>query len=203
MLPSLSFFLAALLLAIIPGPGIAFVAARTVSSGKAVGIASSLGAALGGMFHVLAAALGLSLLIVQSPLIYSIIKYLGAGYLIYLGFKTWKTSSATHSLSLEQRTGFKQAWRDGVIVEFMNIKTAMFFLAFIPQFIQVKQPVALQFVVMGSICVLLNTSVDILAVFLAHKLMSGGATKAARAKVMARISGSIMLILGLMVAAHP
>jgi threonine/homoserine/homoserine lactone efflux protein len=91
MMLSFPFVLAAVLLAIIPGPGIAYVAARTVSGGKAEGISSSLGTALGGMVHVMAAALGLSLLIISSPLAYGMLKYLGAAYLIYLGCKTWNT----------------------------------------------------------------------------------------------------------------
>ena len=79
--------LAAALLAITPGPGIAYVVARTVAGGKAEGIASSLGTALGGMVHVLAAALGLSLLIAQSALAYALVQYLGAAYLLYLGIR--------------------------------------------------------------------------------------------------------------------
>ncbi|NWK78812.1 LysE family translocator [Aquitalea sp. LB_tupeE] len=198
MTPPASFFIAALTLAIIPGPGIAFVAAKTVSCGKAAGIASSLGTSLGGMLHVLAAALGLSLLIVKSPLAYGIVKYVGASYLIYIGLKAWNTNPTRNSAESVQHNGFKKAWLDGVMVEFMNIKTAMFFLAFIPQFIQPYKPVAYQFVIMGTICVLLNTSVDILAVFLAHKLKS----KENNTRKMNQISGLIMFTLGFMVVIH-
>ncbi|NWK80121.1 MULTISPECIES: LysE family translocator [unclassified Aquitalea] len=200
MLLSFPFLLAAVLLAIIPGPGIAYVAARTVSGGKAEGISSSLGTALGGMVHVMAAALGLSLLIVSSPLAYGLLKYLGAAYLIYLGYKTWNAPASSSNTAADQGHGVWKAFRDGIVVEAMNIKTAMFFLAFIPQFIQPQQSATVQFVLMGSVCVLLNTSADLIAVFLAHQLVSGSSGKALRARLMTRVSGSIMVVLGLMVA---
>lgn len=85
----LAFLLAAALLAITPGPGIAYVVARTVAGGRAEGLASCLGTALGGLVHVLAAALGLSVLIVESALAFSLLKYAGAAYLVYLGLRMW------------------------------------------------------------------------------------------------------------------
>ena len=82
-----TFLIAATLLAITPGPGIAYVVARTVSGGLAEGLASTVGTALGGLVHVLAAALGVSLVIAQSALAFTVLKYLGAAYLIYLGLR--------------------------------------------------------------------------------------------------------------------
>src|SRR3954462_15207867 len=87
MLPSLAFFLAALILAVTPGPGIAYVVARTAAGGRAEGLASCLGTGLGGMLHVCAAAAGLSLLLAQSATAFSIVKYVGAAYLVYLGIR--------------------------------------------------------------------------------------------------------------------
>src|SRR3954468_3989457 len=87
MLPSIAFFIAALVLAVTPGPGIAYVVARTAAGGRAEGLASCVGTGLGGMLHVGAAALGLSVLLAQSAMAFTIVKYVGAAYLIYLGIR--------------------------------------------------------------------------------------------------------------------
>lgn len=200
MLPSLTFLLAAALLAITPGPGVAYVAARTVAGGKAEGIASSLGTALGGMVHVLAAALGLSLLIAQSALAYALVQYLGAAYLLYLGIRLLTARAESATLPALQRAGAGKALRDGAIVEVLNVKTAMFFLAFIPQFVSTQQALAPQFILLGSICVLLNTAVDLIAVAAASRFVASGASRAGRARWLSRLSGTTMLALGVMVA---
>ena len=199
-LPSLAFVLAAALLAVTPGPGIAYVVARTAAGGKPEGIASCFGTGLGGLVHVVAAACGLSLLLAQSALAFSIVKYLGAAYLIYLGAKMLLARSSTPALPEVRRQGMRNAFRDGVVVEALNVKTAMFFLAFIPQFIDPAQPVAAQFIVLGSICVALNTLADLGAVFLAHRLLESGGIRAAREKWLTRASGATMLGLGAYVA---
>lgn len=200
MLPSLTFLLAATLLAITPGPGVAYVVARTVAGGKAEGIASSLGTALGGMAHVLAAALGLSLLIAQSALAYALVQYLGAAYLLYLGIRLLTARADSETLPALQRAGAGKALRDGAIVEVLNVKTAMFFLAFIPQFVSTQQALAPQFILLGSICVLLNTAVDLIAVAAASRFVASGASRAGRARWLSRLSGTTMLALGVMVA---
>lgn len=200
MLPSITFLLAATLLAITPGPGIAYVVARTVAGGKAEGIASSLGTALGGMAHVLAAALGLSLLIAQSALAYALVQYLGAAYLLYLGIRLLASRAESATLPALQRAGAGKALRDGAIVEVLNVKTAMFFLAFIPQFVSTQQALAPQFILLGSICVLLNTAVDLIAVAAASRFVASGASRAGRARWLSLLSGTTMLALGVMVA---
>lgn len=200
MLPSVTFLLAATLLAIIPGPGIAYVVARTVAGGRAEGIASSLGAAVGGMVHVLAAALGLSLLIAQSAVAYAIVKYLGAAYLIYLGIRMLASRVGTSERPAMQRAGARQALRDGIIVEVLNVKTAMFFLAFIPQFVSTQHALAPQFILLGTICVLLNSTVDLIAVVAASRFVTSGTAKAAKERLLSRLSGATMLTLGVLVA---
>src|SRR6476620_12527438 len=87
MLPSFAFFVAALVLAVTPGPGIAYVVARTTAGGRAEGLASCIGTGLGGMLHVGAAALGLSVLLAQSAVAFSVVKYIDAAYLVYLGIR--------------------------------------------------------------------------------------------------------------------
>jgi len=200
MFPSLTFLLAATLLAITPGPGIAYVVARTVAGGKGEGVASCFGTALGGMVHVLAAALGLSLLLAQSALAYSVLKYLGAAYLIYLGIKVLASRAPSTELPGLRRAGARKAFRDGVIVETLNVKTAMFFLAFIPQFVTAGDGSALQFFVLGTTCVVLNTTVDLLIVMAASRFVASGTARAARERLLSRVSGATMLSLGILVA---
>jgi len=196
MLPSVAFLFAATLLAIAPGPGIAYVVARTVSGGRTEGIASCFGTAIGGLVHILAAAFGLSLIVARSALAFSIIKYLGAAYLIYLGIITLASRSASADLPTLQRLGAAKALRDGIVVEAFNVKTAMFFLAFIPQFVSPHQPLAPQFIELGAICVVLNTSVDVVAVLLADRFVASGAARKARERLLSRASGITMLCLG-------
>lgn len=189
----LAFLLAAALLAITPGPGIAYVLARTVSGGRAEGLASSLGTALGGLVHVAASALGLSLVIAQSALAFSVVKYVGAAYLVYLGIGLLRRSGEHIAVPRITAQGARRAFADGILVEAFNVKTAMFFVAFLPQFITPGHQIAPQLALMGAICVVLNTTVDVVAVFAADRLLRSSAARAARARLMHRISGCTML----------
>lgn len=193
----IAFLIAAVALAVTPGPGIAYVVARTVAGGRKEGLASCFGTALGGMIHVVAAALGVSVLIAQSAVAFSVVKYVGAAYLIYLGVRMLLSSpSLVHSNLQVASQGPRRAFREGILVEALNVKTALFFLAFLPQFVSEGQPLVPQLVVLGTICVFLNTAVDIVAVFAAARLLKSDAARAARAKVLTRVSGVTMLGLG-------
>lgn len=201
MTPFLAFLLAATVLAITPGPGIAYVVARTVAGGRSEGIASCVGTALGGMVHVLAAALGLTALLAQSALAFSVVKYLGAAYLIYMGVRMLLAKSAATAKPDVRASGASRALRDGALVEAMNVKTGIFFLAFLPQFVVASDPVMPQIVLMGTVCVLLNTLVDVVAVFAATLLMNSSTARAAREKMLMRGSGVTMIGLGVYLAA--
>src|SRR5688500_7371358 len=155
----LAFLFAAIVLAITPGPGLAYVVARTVAGGRAEGLASCFGTAIGGMLHVLAAALGLSLVIAQSALAFSLVKYLGAAYLIYLGVRLLMRKEDALAVAAVPAQGVRRAFFEGVVVEALNVKTALFFLAFLPQFVAAGEPLAPQLALLGSICVALNTAV--------------------------------------------
>ena len=192
----LAFGFAALVLAITPGPGLAYVVARTVAGGRAEGLSSCLGTGLGGMLHVLAAALGLSLLVAQSAFAFDLVKYVGAAYLIYLGIRMLRSQAPAPTTHAVTSQGPRRAFREGIVVELLNVKTAMFFLAFLPQFVSPAQPPMPQLVLLGTICVALNTLVDVLAVFAAGRLLRSSAVRAGRARVMTRISGLTMLGLG-------
>jgi threonine/homoserine/homoserine lactone efflux protein len=196
----LAFLLTALLLAVTPGPGIAYVVARTVAGGRAEGLASCIGTGLGGMLHVAAAALGLSLLIAQSALAFSLVKYLGAAYLVYLGVRLLLRKEAVAEAGSVAPQGVRKALLEGIAVEALNVKTALFFLAFLPQFVAPAEPLAPQLVMLGSICVALNTLVDVVAVWAAARLLRSGPARAARARLMTRASGATMVGLGAFLA---
>jgi len=192
----LAFLLAAVILAITPGPGIAYVVARTVAGGRSEGLASCFGTGLGGLLHVLAAALGLSLLVAQSAIAFNMVKYIGAAYLIYLGVRLLLRKEQALTANPVVAQGVRRALFEGVAVEALNVKTALFFLAFLPQFVSVSEPLVPQLVLLGSVCVALNTLVDVVAVFAADHLLRSGVARAARARLMTRLSGVTMLGLG-------
>lgn len=191
-----AFVFAALILAITPGPGMAYVVARTVAGGRREGFASCLGTAVGGYLHVAAAAMGLSLLVAQSATAFTIVKYVGAGYLVYLGIRMLLRGEHKTPVGSLASQGARRAFFEGVVVEALNIKTALFFLAFLPQFVVPGEPVGPQLVLLGSICVFLNTAVDFVAVFGASRVLQAEALRGARARVLTRVSGVTMLALG-------
>jgi len=192
-----TFLFAAVVLAITPGPGIAYVVARTVSSGRREGLASCIGTGVGGMAHVLAAALGLSVLVAQSAMAFNVVKYIGAVYLIFLGLRIlMRKDNVTVNVVSGSAKGVRSAFLEGIVVEVLNVKTALFFLAFLPQFASPTEPLIPQLVMLGSICVALNTFVDVVAVFAAQRLLASGSARAARARWLTRFSGGTMVALG-------
>jgi threonine/homoserine/homoserine lactone efflux protein len=157
------FLTAALVLAITPGPGIFYVLTRSLKGGRAEGVASSLGNALGGLVHVLAAALGLWAILRASATAFTVVKLAGAGYLVYLGMRTllsWSDEHHTPATS-DRPTRSWDAFYQGIVAEILNPKTALFLLAFLPQFVNPQGSVVLQIVVLGCISVSLNTAVDL------------------------------------------
>lgn len=196
MSPFLAFLIAAVVLAITPGPGIAYVVARTVAGGRKEGLASCFGTGVGGMLHVLAAALGVSLLVAQSALAFGVVKYVGAAYLIYLGIRLLMQKNHEFQPLDVSSEGPRRAFLEGIVVEALNVKTALFFLAFLPQFISVNQPLIPQMAALGCICVTLNTAVDVVAVFAADRLLKSKGGRTARARLLTRASGVTMLGLG-------
>ncbi len=160
------FLTAAILLAITPGPGIFYVLTRSLKGGRSEGITSSFGTAVGGFAHVVGAALGLSAILATSSIAFTIIKYVGAAYLVYLGIRTLTSDDISLDANVPSSMT-RDAFRQGIITEVLNPKTALFFLAFIPQFINPQSNIILQFVLLGSISVALNTSADIVIALLA------------------------------------
>lgn len=157
----LSLFLAAaFLLAITPGPGIFYVLARSLAGGRKEGMLSSLGTFVGGLVHVFAAAFGLSAILATSAVAFGVVKYAGAAYLIYLGFRMIRDREAAADGGAFP--GTRSPFRQGIWTEVLNPKTALFFLAFLPQFVTpAKGHAMLQFAFLGSLSVLLNTCADL------------------------------------------
>lgn len=195
------FFAAALLLAITPGPGIFYVAARTLSGGRQEGIASSFGNGLGGMFHILAGSLGVSAIVLASAELFTALKLVGAAYLVWMGVRTFLSARRDALTVLSGGTppppvGARRAFRDGVMVEILNPKTAAFFLAFIPQFVDLNGHVALQFVLLGTVSVALNTLADIVVAFAAGGIRDGATTRPNLIRRLREGSGVAMVLLG-------
>lgn len=148
------------------------------------------------MLHVLAAALGLSLIVAQSAVAFDLVKYLGAAYLVYMGIRLLLRKDQAFTVEPVASQGARRALREGIIVEALNVKTALFFLAFLPQFVSPGEPLVPQLVILGSICVTLNTMVDVIAVFATDGLLKSGVARAARARLLTKASGVTMLGLG-------
>lgn len=165
---TLSLFIsAALVLAITPGPGIFYVMTRSLKGGRPEGFASAMGTSVGGLFHVVAAALGLSVVLATSAIAFILVKYLGAAYLVFLGIKTIMSQDSFISEEGTSVVGYQKAFFQGITVEILNPKTALFFLAFIPQFVNPAGIVFVQFILLGCISVLLNTLADLVVIMLA------------------------------------
>jgi threonine/homoserine/homoserine lactone efflux protein len=188
------FLAAALIVAVTPGPGIFYVAARTLAGGRGEGLASSVGTGLGGLVHVVAGAAGVSAIVMASAEAFTVLKFAGALYLVWLGIKTIREARVALPNAVAA-TGSRRAFREGIVVEALNPKTAAFFLAFIPQFVDPDGSVALQFGVLGLISVTLNTLADIGVAFMAS---SARTALARRPRVIRRIrEGSGLVICGL------
>lgn len=193
------FLAAAFILAVTPGPGIFYVLARSLAGGKREGIQSSIGTFVGGLLHVLAAALGVSAILAASAVAFHTVKYAGAAYLVWLGIRMIQSRNV--EMSLAAASPSRQAFPQGILTEVLNPKTALFFLSFIPQFIAPERGhIFLQFLVLGALSVTLNTTADLLVVLLAAPLerkLKGSAAFRRRQRV---ASGLGMIGLGAYVA---
>jgi threonine/homoserine/homoserine lactone efflux protein len=128
------FVVASVVLLLTPGPAVLFIVARSVEQGRAAGLVSVLGIHLGTIVHIAAAAVGLSALLVSSALAFAVVKYLGAAYLIWIGLRTFLAKDLDPEAPVVPTAPLHRAFRDGFLVNLFNPKTAIFFLAFLPQF---------------------------------------------------------------------
>jgi threonine/homoserine/homoserine lactone efflux protein len=157
------FAVAAILLLLTPGPAVLYIVARSIEQGRVAGLASVCGIATGTLVHVLAAALGLSALLASSALAFAVVKYAGAVYLIYIGVRRLKRSDAPAAQINLPRRSLGRLYRDGFVVNLLNPKTALFFLAFLPQFVDPSRgAVATQIAFLGLLFTLMGMTSDAL-----------------------------------------
>ncbi len=192
------FLTAAVLLAVAPGPGMLYVLARSLAGGKREGVLSALGTFLGGMVHVLAAALGISIILAKSAMAFATVKYVGAAYLCFLGVRMILDArkDTTELIPQNLKVARNPLWQ-GVATEVLNPKTALFFLSFIPQFVvRGSGHVFLQFVTLGMISVVLNTTADLIVIALAGPLGERIRASATFRRRQRTVTGAIMIGLG-------
>ena len=192
------FLTAAVLLAIAPGPGMLYVLARSLAGGRREGVLSSLGTFGGGMVHVLAAAAGVSVVLARSAVAFATVKYAGAAYLCFLGIRMILDARKDDgSLPTEAGLPARNPFWQGVATEVLNPKTALFFLSFIPQFVERQSGhVFWQFLMLGTISVTLNTSADLGVTMFAGPLGNRIRSSARFRRRQRTATGAIMIGLG-------
>ncbi len=170
----LLFLTAAIVLNISPGPDQAYILGRTLSQGRMIGLFSTWGVCSGAMIHVFAAALGFSVIIQTSEIAYNILLYCGAAYLLWLGITTLRSKELFSPKKSAPKASRARAYLQGVLVDILNPKVALFFLAFVPQFISPSDPHRfLTFVSLGAVVVGIAIVWESSLVFFAHHLLSG------------------------------
>lgn len=196
-----TFILAAALLIVVPGPAVLYVVARSIDQGRLAGIVSVLGIALGALVHSLAAAVGITAVLAASAFAFSTVKYLGAAYLIYLGITTLLKKPEPQETIVVESKPLWQIFRQGFVVNLLNPKTALFFLAFLPQFADpTRGSVPLQTFLLGLIFVTIALLSDGIYALLAGQL--GGWLKQSQTfqRRQRYFSGSVYIALGLATA---
>jgi threonine/homoserine/homoserine lactone efflux protein len=188
---------AAIVLVVVPGPNLIYIVARSVGEGRAAGLASAFGVETGTLVHVAAAAAGVSALLASSATAFSVVKYAGAAYLVYLGVRALLARGEDGEVAPAQPAPLQKTFRQGMVVQLLNPKVALFFLAFLPQFVDpAGGPVALQILVLGAILTAIGLTVDVI-----YALAAGAAGARLRGRpgatrVQERASGVIYLVLG-------
>jgi len=198
----LLFVLTAVTLLLIPGPAVMYVVGQSIGRGRRAGVASVLGVHTGTLVHVTAAAVGISSLLVASATVFSIVKYAGAAYLVLIGAR--RLLGKEKSLRDEPRAGpseLRRHFRQGIVVNVLNPKTALFFLAFLPQFIDPNGPVALQVIALGLTFVALGLVTDSLWALAAGATADRLRRSRRFPRVERWVSGSVFVGLGLAAAA--
>lgn len=201
---NIMFFLAAAsILILIPGPSVLYIMARSIEQGYKAGIVSVLGIAVGSLVHIAGAAIGISSILLTSATAFSVVKYLGAIYLIYLGVKKLlEKTPIQQPLGVTKNKGLHKIFYDGIIVNTFNPKTAIFFFSFLPQFINVdKGGNASQILFLGILFTIFAVLSDVLYVLLSVKISKWlvGSKKYLRRQK--NIIGSIYIALGLVTLA--
>ncbi len=195
------FFVAAAVLLITPGPAVLYIVARSLDQGRVAGIVSTLGINFGTFFHIAAAAWGVSALLVQSALAFNLIKYLGAAYLIYLGIRKLLERETAETVTVVEPQPLRRLFLQGIVVNLLNPKTALFFFAFLPQFTDPsKGSIALQILFLGVIFVVMAFFSDSMYALLAGTVGNWLRGNLQFWRVQRYVAGTIYIALGLTAA---
>ena len=199
----LLFFSAAFAINISPGPDMIYILSKTIAEGRKIGIATSIGVWSGALVHVLAAALGLSAILAASAVAFSVVKYVGAAYLVYLGIQALRSKGETFDLSTNrgaQITAWK-AFRQGALVDILNPKAAIFFMAFLPQFIRPELGHnSAQIFMLGVLVIVVAIPVELFVVLTADRTTNYLRKNRRFSIWLDRVLGSVLIGLGLRLA---
>ncbi|MBU2857487.1 LysE family translocator [Acidithiobacillus ferrooxidans] len=194
-----AFLLASFVLAVTPGPGVLYIVTRSLVQGRRFGLVSVAGVALGNLGNALAASVGLAALFAVSSIAFSVVKYAGALYLVYLGVQMLCSPPAENSAAVPATASLQRVFRDGFVVALLNPKTTVFFAAFLPQFLSPNAPPMFQSMALGSLFVAIAAVTDS-----AYALAAGAAAPALRGSVVRRIGrrlgGGVFIGLGVFTA---
>ncbi len=196
------FAVATALFAYFPGPALLYTAAQTIARGRRAGFMAALGIHLGCYLHVIAAALGLSAVLHYVPTLYVVLKLAGAAYLIWLGVSMWRQETGGSQATAPPAKTTRRALVESMLVEILNPKVALFFLAFLPQFVDpsASLPVAIQFLILGIIVNLSFSSADVITVLLADKVVSVAKGSRTGMRIAQWLGGGLLVALGIRLA---
>ena len=199
-MPLTSFFIATLALNLAPGPDMTYVAARSLGQGRRAGLISALGISAGCVVHIVAASAGVAVLLRAWPGAYAVIRLAGAAYLLYLGITMWRSAGRGGAIRAIVPASDGEIFRQGAITNILNPKVAMFFLAFLPQFIDpARGPAGLQTLALGLFFNVSGTLVNAAVAWLAGSARTLLESRGGRAWFQ-RASGAILTALGLRLA---
>lgn len=196
----LVFIGAAIALNLAPGPDVLYILTKTISGGKKIGIASSIGVCTGALFHVVIAAAGLSAILVTSAVAFTAVKYIGAAYLLYLAYHAFRSSGTSLEAdgAIQGKESAWKAFKQGVLIDILNPKVAIFFMAFLPQFLREDHgSTAFQLMYLGMIVILVALFVEAIIVMLAAKIAGKFRDNKQYSIWLDRIVGTVFVALGL------
>ena len=197
----ITYMLVVIVLQVIPGPAVLLTLARSISGGTRVGVATGAGIAVGDILHTLMAVFGLSAILMTSAVAFGVVKYLGVAYLVYLGISAWREGTGNLQIPVTHSVTPRMAFRQAILAEILNPKTALFFLSFLPQFVHpARGAITLQLLILGAIFV--GLSIVVTSSFALCSSLIAGSFK--RYPVIEswrpRVTGGIYFALGLNLA---
>lgn len=198
----LTFAVAATLLIIVPGPNVIYIITRGIDQGRHAAVASAMGVQTGMLFHVGAAVLGLSALVASSELVFNIVKYAGAAYLIWMGVTSLRAKLTDLDVpAISRRASYRRLYAQGMVVNILNPKVGLFFVAFLPQFIDPGRGSSTsQILVLGGVFVAIAVISDLVYAFASGSIGSWLSTRERIARQRDRFAGVVYILLGVLAA---